>query len=53
MPIHLRWELYPVPHEAGKAEYGGGYLEETSWWSKGVKSPLLVNLRSYLRRCSS
>ena len=22
MPVHLRWELTPVPHEKGKAKYG-------------------------------
>lgn len=33
-PIHLRWELYPVPHEKGKSHYGGSYLEEPEWWTK-------------------
>jgi nitrate reductase gamma subunit len=34
-PQHLRWELYPVPHEGGgKASYGGSYLEEVDWWQK-------------------
>jgi len=34
-PQHLRWELYPVAHEGGgRAEYGGGYLEEVDWWQK-------------------
>ncbi|MFP4527054.1 MAG: hypothetical protein ACLFQX_00775 [Candidatus Kapaibacterium sp.] len=33
-PIHLRWELYPVPHEKGKASYGGSYMEEPEWWTK-------------------
>jgi len=33
MPIHLRWELYPVPHEKGY-KYGGSYLEELEWWTK-------------------
>ena len=34
-PQHLRWELYPVPHEGGgRAAYGGGYLEEVDWWQK-------------------
>jgi nitrate reductase gamma subunit len=34
-PVHLRWELYPVPHEpAEKAKYGGSYLEELDWWTK-------------------
>lgn len=34
MPIHVRWELYPVAHEGSKAAYGGSYLEETDWWTK-------------------
>ena len=35
MPMHMRWELYPVAHEGGgKASYGGSYLEETDWWAK-------------------
>jgi len=29
MPAHLRWELYPVPHDEGKS-----YLEETDWQTK-------------------
>ena len=33
-PIHLRWELYPVPKEKGKSEYGGSILEESEWWTK-------------------
>jgi nitrate reductase gamma subunit len=34
-PVHLRWELYPVPHEAPhRARYGGSYMEEVDWWSK-------------------
>ncbi len=37
MPVHLRWELYPVPHEpADKVKYGGSYLEETDWWTKSI-----------------
>lgn len=35
MPMHLRWELYPVKTEVGeKAKYGGSYLEESNWWEK-------------------
>lgn len=34
MPLHLRWDLYPVPHEASRAHYGGSYLEEVDWWKK-------------------
>ena len=33
MPMHLRWELYPVPHEKGY-KHGGSYLEELEWWTK-------------------
>jgi len=34
LPVHLRWELSPVPHEKGKGSYGGSYLEEVDWWTK-------------------
>jgi len=34
LPMHLRWELSPVPHEKGKSHYGGSYLEEFEWWTK-------------------
>jgi nitrate reductase gamma subunit len=36
-PIHLRWELYPVAHEKGRAEYGGSIFEELDWWTKPRK----------------
>ena len=38
LPIHLRWELYPVAHEKGRAHYGGSYLEESNWWTKPRES---------------
>lgn len=32
-PLHLRWELYPIPHEAsGRVAYGGSYFETSEWW---------------------
>lgn len=34
MPMHTRWELYPVPKEKGRGEYGGSYYEEVLWWQK-------------------
>ncbi len=44
-PIHLRWELYPVPHEVGKkAKYGGSYLEEVDWWTKPLHGSRLREL---------
>ena len=40
MPIHLRWELYPIPHE--KKE--GSYFEEMDWWKKPRKKHYLNQL---------
>jgi nitrate reductase gamma subunit len=34
MPMHVRWELYPVAHEGARAAYGGSYLEDSEWWTK-------------------
>jgi nitrate reductase gamma subunit len=39
LPMHVRWELYPVAHEKGKP-YGGSYLEELDWWHR----PRSINL---------
>jgi nitrate reductase gamma subunit len=32
MPMHVRWELYPIPHE-GKP-YGGSFFEDVDYWKK-------------------
>jgi len=46
MPMHVRWELYPVAHEGGgKAAYGGSYLEESDWWTKKREVSLLGELK--------
>ncbi len=45
MPLHLRWELYPVAHEKGRAHYGGSYLEEPDWWTKPRHTTLLGELK--------
>jgi nitrate reductase gamma subunit len=45
LPIHLRWELYPVAHEKGRASYGGSYLEEPNWWTKPRQSSLFGELK--------
>jgi nitrate reductase gamma subunit len=34
LPMHLRWELYPVAHEGKKSSYGGSYMEDFEWWKK-------------------
>jgi nitrate reductase gamma subunit len=48
MPMHMRWELYPVAHEAGKAHYGGSYLEESEWWKKPRENSLWGELKVML-----
>jgi len=41
-PMHLRWELYPVPHEGGK---DGSYFEELDWWEKPRHSSMMGELK--------
>ena len=44
-PLHLRWELYPVPHEAPeRVAHGGSYFEQSNWWNR----PAHFNLRGEL-----
>jgi nitrate reductase gamma subunit len=46
MPVHFRWELYPVHHEPGeKAAYGGSYMEEVNWWEKKRRKSLVNEIR--------
>ncbi|HHT64128.1 MAG: respiratory nitrate reductase subunit gamma [Bacillota bacterium] len=40
MPMHGRWELYPVPKEKGKGHYGGSYYEEVKWYEKKRETSL-------------
>lgn len=47
-PQHFRWELYPVPHEKGRAEYGGSYLEELDWWTKPRHTDKFKELREMM-----
>ncbi|MGI9101405.1 MAG: respiratory nitrate reductase subunit gamma [Terriglobales bacterium] len=49
-PVHLRWELYPVPHEEPRrAAHGGSYFEDLNWWTR----PRHVNRGSELRAMAS
>jgi nitrate reductase gamma subunit len=34
MPMHVRWELYPIPHEGKEKAYGGSFFEEVDHWKK-------------------
>jgi len=44
-PVHLRWELYPVPHEAPeRAAHGGSRYEELEWWTRPQRRHLLGEL---------
>ena len=46
MPLHVRWELYPVKHEPGKkAKYGGSYMEEPNWWEKKRERSLFNEIK--------
>jgi nitrate reductase gamma subunit len=45
-PIHLRWELYPVPHEdPEKVKHGGSYFEDKDWWTRKRHYNLAGELR--------
>ncbi len=45
-PIHLRWEIYPLPHEHPyRAAYGGSYFETQEWWRR----PQVANRRGEWR----
>ncbi len=47
MPIHLRWELYPVAHEKG-AGHGGSYLEQQDWWTRPREITRLGELKEMI-----
>jgi len=49
LPFHLRWELYPVPHEKAY-KYGGSYLEESEWWTKPQEKSSLRRVIYMLKR---
>ncbi len=50
MPLHGRWELYPVPKEAGeKGHYGGSYYEDLEWWNKPRQVSLAGELKEMLK----
>jgi nitrate reductase gamma subunit len=43
MPVHLRWELYPLAGEKLR-KYGGSYLEDFEWWHHKHKKSLVSEL---------
>ena len=44
MPVHLRWELYPVAHEKDRHS-GGSYLEDLDWWTKPRRRSLFGEIK--------
>jgi nitrate reductase gamma subunit len=50
MPLHSRWELYPVPREGRvRARYGGSYYEEFGWWEKTRQISLAGEMKEMLK----
>jgi nitrate reductase gamma subunit len=48
-PMHVRWELYPVPHEPGeRGVYGGSYLEDADWWKEKRASSFIAGMKALL-----
>lgn len=48
-PLHLRWELYPVPHEEPeRVRHGGSYFEEPDWWTRPLRFNWLTELKFML-----
>jgi nitrate reductase gamma subunit len=45
LPMHVRWELYPVAHEKGRSHYGGSYLEDPDWWLRKRESSKVGELK--------
>ncbi len=50
MPLHGRWELYPVPKEPGeRGHYGGSYYEELEYWTKPRKVSHMGEMKEMLK----
>lgn len=47
--MHGRWELYPVPKEKGRGEYGGSYYEETKWYEKPREITIYGEIKDMLK----
>ena len=46
LPLHVRWEIYPVQHETtAKVAYGGSYMEEVNWWNNPYESSRINELK--------
>ena len=46
LPLHVRWEIYPVQHEtATRVAYGGSYMEKVNWWNDKYESSIINELK--------
>ncbi|MDA8123637.1 MAG: respiratory nitrate reductase subunit gamma [Deltaproteobacteria bacterium] len=46
LPMHVRWEIYPVQHETtDKLVHGGSYMEDLNWWEKKQSGSLFNELK--------
>jgi nitrate reductase gamma subunit len=46
LPMHVRWELYPVAHEPPeKFEHGGSFMEDSEWWKQPRESSAVGELK--------
>jgi nitrate reductase gamma subunit len=49
LPLGLRWEVYPIPHEARhRREYGGSYMEDLDWARKHQRRSFLAEVVEFL-----
>jgi nitrate reductase gamma subunit len=45
LPLNLRWEVYPVPHEPkDRRSYGGSYMEQVDWSKRPRITSVLAEL---------
>ena len=49
MPVHLRWELYPLAGET-KRPWGGSYLEESEWWTRPSEGKSFLGEMKFMGR---
>jgi nitrate reductase gamma subunit len=46
LPLHVRWEIYPVQHEtSARLTYGGSYMEKMNWWKDKYESSFINELK--------
>jgi nitrate reductase gamma subunit len=47
MPVHIRWELYPLAGEKNRP-LGGSYLEDREWWSSPREEKSFLNEMKFM-----